>query len=120
MVMEEGMIAMWSGKIEDIPNRWVLCDGANSIPDLRDKFIVEAGGGTNLDPKEARFTASSFSRTFHPTLITDTQRNLRRFQLFRDDSSRSKELARCHDKDGDDPGGTILQEERLPTISELL
>jgi hypothetical protein len=38
-----GMIVMWSGSIATIPTGWVLCDGSNSTPDLRDRFIVGAG-----------------------------------------------------------------------------
>jgi microcystin-dependent protein len=38
-----GVIAMWSGSIASIPSGWVLCDGLNSTPDLRDRFIVGAG-----------------------------------------------------------------------------
>ena len=38
-----GVIAMWSGSIGQIPSGWKLCDGTNSTPDLRDKFIVGAG-----------------------------------------------------------------------------
>ena len=37
-----GMIMMWSGTIATIPTGWVLCDGANSTPDLRDRFIIGA------------------------------------------------------------------------------
>jgi len=37
-----GVIAMWSGTIATIPTGWVLCDGNNSTPDLRDRFIVGA------------------------------------------------------------------------------
>ena len=37
-----GMIIMWSGTIATIPSGWVLCDGNNSTPDLRDKFVVGA------------------------------------------------------------------------------
>jgi len=40
--MESGIIVMWSGAIADIPDGFVLCDGNNSTPDLRDKFIVGA------------------------------------------------------------------------------
>lgn len=36
---------MWNGKIDDIPEGWQLCDGANGAPDLRDNFSVGAGGG---------------------------------------------------------------------------
>ena len=38
-----GMIIMWSGAISNIPSGWVLCDGTNNTPNLRDKFIVGAG-----------------------------------------------------------------------------
>ena len=49
--MISGAIILWSGAIVDIPSGFVLCNGANGTPDLRDKFIVGAGtsyavGGT--------------------------------------------------------------------------
>ena len=37
-----GMIIMWNSTVASIPSGWVLCDGNNSTPDLRDKFIVGA------------------------------------------------------------------------------
>ena len=37
-----GMIIMWSGTIATIPSGWVLCNGSNSTPDLRDRFIIGA------------------------------------------------------------------------------
>ena len=37
-----GFIGMWSGTIATIPSGWYLCNGSNSTPDLRDKFIVGA------------------------------------------------------------------------------
>lgn len=37
-----GLISMWSGSIASIPSGWYLCDGTNSTPDLRDKFIIGA------------------------------------------------------------------------------
>jgi hypothetical protein len=37
-----GMIMMWSGTIATIPSGWVLCNGSNSTPDLRDRFIIGA------------------------------------------------------------------------------
>jgi microcystin-dependent protein len=40
-----GMIMMWSGTIATIPSGWVLCDGNNSTPDLRNRFII----GANAD-----------------------------------------------------------------------
>lgn len=38
-----GMIVMWSGRIDQIPTGWALCNGQNGTPDLRDRFIVGAG-----------------------------------------------------------------------------
>ena len=38
-----GGIIMWSGSIATIPSGWALCDGQNSTPDLRDRFVVGAG-----------------------------------------------------------------------------
>lgn len=38
-----GGIIMWSGAIANIPEGWALCDGQNSTPDLRDRFIIGAG-----------------------------------------------------------------------------
>ena len=39
-----GGIILWYGNINTIPSGFVLCDGTNGTPDLRDKFIVGAGG----------------------------------------------------------------------------
>lgn len=39
-----GVIAMWSGAVAEVPAGWALCDGQNGTPDLRDRFIVGAGG----------------------------------------------------------------------------
>ena len=41
-----GMIMLWSGSEASIPSGWVLCDGTNSTPDLRNKFVVGASAGT--------------------------------------------------------------------------
>ena len=38
-----GGIIIWSGSAAAIPTGWVLCNGSNSTPDLRDKFVVGAG-----------------------------------------------------------------------------
>jgi hypothetical protein len=42
----KGIISMWSGTIATIPSGWYLCDGSNNTPDLRDRFILGAGGAT--------------------------------------------------------------------------
>ena len=37
-----GVIMMWSGAQNAIPTGFVLCDGQNSTPDLRNRFVVGA------------------------------------------------------------------------------
>ena len=39
-----GCIILWSGAIGSIPSGFYLCNGSNGTPDLRDRFIVGAGG----------------------------------------------------------------------------
>ena len=41
-LMPIGGIIMWSGTIANIPTGWALCNGSNSTPDLRNRFIVGA------------------------------------------------------------------------------
>lgn len=41
--MINGLIAIWSGAIADIPAGWHLCDGNDGTPDLRDRFVIGAG-----------------------------------------------------------------------------
>ena len=43
-----GMIIAWSGSVANIPTGFVLCDGNNSTPDLRDRFIIGAGNNYNV------------------------------------------------------------------------
>ena len=47
-ILPKGLISMWYGSIASIPSGWALCDGTNSTPDLRDRFIV--GAGTTYSP----------------------------------------------------------------------
>jgi hypothetical protein len=41
----KGVIVMWSGEVDQIPDGWALCDGTHETPDLRSRFIVGAGTG---------------------------------------------------------------------------
>ena len=42
-----GVVVMWSGAENAIPTGWALCDGNNSTPDLRNRFVIGAGTGGN-------------------------------------------------------------------------
>jgi len=44
-----GIILLWAGAIVDIPSGFVLCDGNNATPDLRDRFVIGAGSTFNPD-----------------------------------------------------------------------
>jgi microcystin-dependent protein len=57
-----GGIIMWSGDIDAIPVGYYLCDGENNTPDLRNRFIIGAGGSYGLTAtggeQETRLTKS--------------------------------------------------------------
>jgi hypothetical protein len=50
-LVPSGAILMWSGTIATIPSGWRLCDGTNSTPDLRNRFVIgasaDSGGQAN-------------------------------------------------------------------------
>lgn len=42
-LIPRGGIILWSGATNNIPSGWVLCNGQNGTPDLRNRFVVGAG-----------------------------------------------------------------------------
>lgn len=40
--LPSGVITLWSGSAAAIPSGWMLCDGSNGTPDLRNRFVVGA------------------------------------------------------------------------------
>ena len=48
-VIPSGGIIMWSGAANAIPTGYVLCDGQNSTPDLRNRFVIGAGDTFAVD-----------------------------------------------------------------------
>jgi len=49
MSLPIGTILLWFGSVATIPAGFHLCDGTNSTPDLRDRFVVGAGNTYNPD-----------------------------------------------------------------------
>lgn len=45
-VVPAGAIAIWSGTIASIPAGWIICDGTNGTPDLRERFVKGAAAAT--------------------------------------------------------------------------
>ena len=53
-----GMIILWSGAQNAIPSGFVLCNGQNSTPDLRDRFVVGAGNSYSVGATGGSNTAT--------------------------------------------------------------
>jgi hypothetical protein len=62
-----GMILIWSGAANAIPSGWVLCNGSNSTPDLRDRFVIGAGNSYSVDATGGSTTINSNVTHSHST-----------------------------------------------------
>lgn len=69
-IIPSGVIVMWSGSIASIPTGWVICDGSNSTPDLRNRFIVGAGSTYSVAGTGGSADAIVVSHT-HTATVTD-------------------------------------------------
>ena len=69
-IIPSGVILMWSGSIASIPSGWLLCDGNNSTPDLRNRFIVGAGSTYSVAGTGGSADAIVVSHT-HTATVTD-------------------------------------------------
>jgi len=71
-----GMIVLWSGSTGSIPSGWVLCNGSNSTPDLRNRFVVGAGDTYSVDATGGSADATLVSHTHTATSsVTDPGHN---------------------------------------------
>ena len=67
-----GMIVLWSGATDAIPTGWVLCNGSNSTPDLRNRFVVGAGDTYSVNATGGSADATLVSHTHSATSsVTD-------------------------------------------------
>jgi microcystin-dependent protein len=69
-IIPTGVIVMWSGSIASIPTGWLICDGSNSTPDLRNRFIVGAGSTYSVAGTGGTADAIVVSHT-HTATVTD-------------------------------------------------
>jgi hypothetical protein len=69
-VLPTGMILLWSGSIGSIPAGFLLCDGNNSTPDLRNRFVIGAGSTYSVNQTGGSADAIVVSHT-HTATVTD-------------------------------------------------
>ena len=67
-----GAILLWSGSVASIPTGFVICDGTNSTPDLRNRFVVGAGSTYSVDDTGGSADAVVVS---HTHTVTDPGHN---------------------------------------------
>jgi microcystin-dependent protein len=74
MSIPANIIVAWSGAINEIPSGWVLCNGSNDTPDLRNRFIIGAEDIYNLNDTggSANYTLPTHN---HTSSNTNTQSN---------------------------------------------
>jgi hypothetical protein len=73
-LIPSGMIMIWSGSVGSIPTGWTLCNGSNSTPDLRDKFVIGAGTSYAVGGTGGSKDAVVVSHT-HTATVTDPGHN---------------------------------------------
>jgi hypothetical protein len=81
-----GCIILWSGSIGSIPAGFVLCNGLNSTPDLRDRFVVGAGSSYAVDGTGGSANAIVVSHTHTATSVVTDPGHTHSYQAFIDGS----------------------------------
>lgn len=54
--LPKGVIVMWAGSMEEMPEGWSLCDGTKGTPDLRNRFVVGAGSSEHVGVKGGSYS----------------------------------------------------------------
>ena len=57
-LVPRGGVILWHGSSDAIPKGWAICDGTQGTPDMRDRFVVGAGGKYALDAKGGAASAT--------------------------------------------------------------
>jgi len=67
-----GCILIWSGSVGSIPSGFVICDGTNGTPDLRNSFVLGAGNSYTVGQTGGSTDAIVVSHTHTATsTVTD-------------------------------------------------
>jgi len=82
-----GGILLWSGSIGSIPAGYVLCNGSNGTPDLRDRFVVGAGSTYSVDATGGSANAIVVTHTHTFSETTSTIANHNHLSYVCDDSA---------------------------------
>ncbi len=67
-----GMIVIWSGTQTDIPQGWVMCDGKNTTPDLRGRFVLGTHPYASNNKELGYFGATGGSENASVTFTENT------------------------------------------------
>mgnify|MGYP003675768620 CR=1 FL=1 len=62
-VIPTGIIMLWSGASNAIPTGYALCNGSNSTPDLRNRFVIGAGSTYAVGATGGSADATNVSHT---------------------------------------------------------
>jgi hypothetical protein len=73
--LPSGMILLWSGATGAIPTGYLLCDGSNGTPDLRNRFVVGAGSTYAVSATGGSTDAVVVSHTHTATVTDPTHRH---------------------------------------------
>ena len=68
--LPSGCIIIWSGSVGSIPTGFVICDGSNGTPDLRNSFVLGAGNSYTVGQTGGSTDAIVVSHT-HTATVTD-------------------------------------------------
>ena len=91
-----GVILIWSGSVGSIPSGYVICDGSNGTPDLRNSFVLGAGNTYTVGQTGGTADAIVVSHT-HTASSTSTVTDpghIHGFSVYIDNATNSGNQAR--------------------------